>query len=102
MSSQNVLRVRDATMTTDSEIIFRLDRLYAAMKVARDETLATTKTEVVVKGNLKIVKQDFTGGASDADLSNWLHEVIERIVSLRDFLKEWAQRNGKDAAKLQR
>ncbi len=89
-------------MTTDSEINFRLDRLYAAMKATRDESLTTTRIEVVVEGGMKTVKQDFTGGASDAELSNWLHEVIERICSLRDFLDQWAVRNGKDAAKVKR
>lgn len=49
---------------------------------------------------IKAVFQDFRGGFSDDDLSNFAHMLIHNIANLSDHLRKWAAHNGHDKSKV--
>jgi hypothetical protein len=45
--------------------------------------------------------QDFSGGKSSAQLENDAHSLIQNLASLRDHIRQWARRTGRDKGKVE-
>jgi hypothetical protein len=92
---------------TSDPIILRLERVYKALDAVSEfdgskiKIHAFRTDEPAPEAGPNVRKQtvrfDFRGGATDADLSNWLNQAIAMVASLKDHLKKWAKKNGKDS-----
>lgn len=84
----------------DDAILHRLDRIYSAIGSIEEEDLEKLRATVIRTEKAFSIIQDFRGGFSDADLSNYAHGVIHGIANLGDHLRRWAAQNGQDKAKV--
>lgn len=82
-------------MTTD-DLILRVQRLYASIGATEETEISKFVPKIINDGRRKGFYQDWGGGLSEADLSNVVYSLIHNIANLRDNLKKWAARNGKD------
>lgn len=82
------------------ELMDRVRRIYAAIDAVQELDLAKVPATVISTPKLQAVMQDFRGGMSDEQISNAAHMLIYNIANLRDHLKRWAERHGKDAGKV--
>ncbi len=82
-------------MTTD-DLILRVQRLYASIGATEETEISKFAPKIINNGHRKGFYQDWSGGLSEADLSNVAHSLIHNIANLRDNLRRWAARNGKD------
>ena len=81
---------------TDEDLVFRIKRIYAAIGAMEERDFSKLPGEVTIADGQLHVFQDFTGGRKPEDISNDAHIVIHNLNGLRDHLKTWARRNGKD------
>lgn len=84
----------------DDVILQRISRIYAAIGAIEEDDPNKLRATVVQTDKIKYVFQDFRGGFSDDDLSNYAHTVINNIANLRDHLRRWAAHNGHDKTKV--
>ncbi len=84
----------------DDAILQRISRIYAAIGDIEENDPNKLRATVVRTDKIKAVFQDFLGGFSDDDLSNYAHTVIHNIANLRDHLIRWAAHNGHDKTKV--
>lgn len=82
------------------ELLTRIRRIYAAIEASHESDMSKLPSQVVRSDRFVGVHQDFSGGMSEEDMSNAAHTVIHNIANLRDHLRRWAARNGKDKAKV--
>ena len=77
----------------DPDINTRVERLYAAVGMAVD--LDVLKYQPIYYCNEKVrgVVQEFSGGATEAEMSNSLHSLIHNIASFHDHLREWGPKH---------
>ena len=78
----------------------RLKRIYASLEMAEETDMAKLKAEIFHDGKRVALHQDFTGGLSNEELENHAHSLIHNIANLRDHLKCWAKKNGKDKSEV--
>ncbi|UCD57631.1 MAG: hypothetical protein JSV16_00545 [Candidatus Hydrogenedentota bacterium] len=83
-----------------SEISDRIKRIYSAIGAIEEHDANKLKAKIVETEEFKGVFQDFRGALTDADLWNLAHMLIDNIAKLRDHLRKWAERNGKDKRKV--
>jgi hypothetical protein len=82
------------------EITERIRRIYAAIDAVQELDLGKVPATVISTPRLHGVMQDFRGGLSDEQIANSAYTLIHNIANLRDHLRRWAARNGKDKAKV--
>ena len=87
-------------MTNQDNLIFRLERIYAAVGASKEVDLSKVPPQVVVSSKGFAIFQDFRGGLSDADLANIVHSMIQNIAGLKDHVKEWLEKKGIDPQKM--
>lgn len=90
----------------DNDLHARIRRLYAATGEAVEHDLTKFPTTVVsgrtASGSkLRGFFQDFSGGRSEAEISNSLHSLIALVAGLEYHLRKWAAHNGKSAGLVQ-
>ena len=78
----------------------RISRIYAAVNAAEEVDLSKLTGVVVETDKFVGVWNDFTGGLSDAELSNLAYSLIHNIANLPEHLRKWAARNSKDKGKV--
>lgn len=83
-----------------AELLERIRRIYSAIEALEETDLNKLKATVIATDKTKGVIQDFRGGLTHEQLSNTAHTLIHNIANLRDHLKKWAARNGKDKKKV--
>jgi hypothetical protein len=83
-----------------SDLESRLRRMHASLQMAEETDMAKLKAEVVRDGKRIAVYQDFSGGLSNEELENYAQSLIHNIASLRDHLKSWAKKNGKEKSEV--
>ena len=81
-------------------LISRVQRLYASIGATEETDISKFMPKVISDGNLVEFYQDWSGGRSDAELANTAHMLIYNIANLKDLLKKWAVRSGKDRTKV--
>jgi hypothetical protein len=84
----------------NDDLIFRIQRLYAAIGATEETDIGKFKARVINDGRLRGIYQDWSGGLSDEELSNIAHSLIHNIANLKGHLRKWAHRNGKDKIKV--
>lgn len=81
-----------------SELVERIQRIYAAAAATVEGDLAKFPPRIISDERSLRVYQDFLGGLSDPEVSNFAHSVVHNIANLRDHLRAWARKNGHDPA----
>lgn len=74
----------------DLDLRNRIERLYAAMGAVADKDVGKYRPRIVKTKYHQGIYQDFSGGATKAELSNTLHTLIHNVANMRDHLKKWA------------
>ena len=84
----------------DDTILQRIRRIYDSIGDIEEYNPNKLKATVIQNDKIKAVFQDFRGGFSNGDLSNYAHMVIHNLANLQDNLRKWAAHNGHDKAKV--
>ena len=85
----------------DEELINRIGRIYAAINATEEADLTKLKAPIAkTTEKYMVLYQDFRGGRTNEELSNFACSVIHNIANLGDHLKKWAVRNGQDKGKI--
>jgi hypothetical protein len=77
----------------------RLDRIYAALKVARTRDLSTVTPRVAERSGVREISVVFGAGRTQAELSNILNGLIATIASMKDHARGVFKARGIDPAK---
>lgn len=77
-----------------SEIEKRIDRLYAALGRVVERNFESLPAKQVRTPKGFLIHQDFSGGQSEAEMSEALHSLIANIASFHDHLQEWGKTHG--------
>ena len=78
----------------DAEILQRIQRINAAFGHACRTDLKRFPAKILRSQKGTLMMQDFSGGASDAELANVLQSVIHNLASFCDYLRNWAEPRG--------
>lgn len=78
----------------------RIARIQAALGRTRNADLVRFPARVINTPKCRAMFQDFRGGASTEELRNDAFTLIANVASLRDHLKGWARKNGRDPEKV--
>jgi hypothetical protein len=78
------------------ELAVRLDRIYSAIETAQEKDLTKFKPTIISTEKMVGYFQGFSGGQSRAEIQNAAQIMIHNVASLRDHLKKWAKKNGKN------
>ena len=84
----------------NDDLILRVKRLYAAIKATEETDFSKLLPKVINDGHRKGFSQDWSGGLSEAELTNIAHSLIYSIAHFDAPLKKWADRNSKDKTKV--
>lgn len=84
----------------NDDLIFRVQRLYAAIGAVEEADISKFMPKVINDGHRIGFNQDWSGGFSEAELANFAHSLIHNIASLEGHIKKWATQNGQDKAKV--
>ena len=79
------------------ELVERLHRIYAAVSETVEGDLAKFPPKVISDEKGFSMYQDFLGGLSDSQISNYVYGLVHNIANLPDHLKRWARKNGHDS-----
>jgi len=82
------------------ELMGRVRRIYAAIDAVQEFDLAKVPSRVISTSQVQGVMQDFRGGMSEEEIANSAYALIHNIANLRDHLRRWAAKNGKDKGKV--
>jgi hypothetical protein len=86
-------------MTSD-DLLMRVCRIYASIDAVQEFDLGKVPAKVVHTEQVFTLWQDFSGGLSQEEIVNTAYMLIHNIANLRDNLRRWAARNGKDKGKV--
>ena len=75
----------------DPDILQRIHRLHVAIGRSIQPDVSKLPARIIDRNALRTVMQDFTGGKSEADLSETLHGLIHNVASFPDHLQKWGQ-----------
>lgn len=75
----------------DSEIEARIARLHAAIGRVVERDFSRLPARIIKKPGSIAVVQDFSGGASEAQLSDALHSLIGNVAGFPDHLTHWGR-----------
>jgi len=78
----------------DTQLLERIRRLHVAIGRVAESDLSKFPARIYSNDRTRIVEQDFSGGMSDAEISETLHALIHNIASFHDHLQKWGERNG--------
>jgi len=84
----------------DSELIARIQRIYAALGAVEETNLEKLKATVIDTPTVVGIDFDPQGEFTEADLSNFAYSLIHNIATLRDHVRIWAAHNGQDKEKV--
>ena len=84
----------------DAKLLERVRRIYSAIGAVEERDPKKLKATVIETKMIRGVFQDFRGGLTDEEMSNYAHMLIHNIANLRDHLRGWAAHHGKDKARV--
>ena len=84
----------------NDELTLRIQRIYEAVNAVVETDISKFMPKVIKDGNRIGFYQDWSGGRSDAELENIAQMLNYTIANLKDHLKKWAVRKGKDKTKV--
>jgi hypothetical protein len=77
----------------DSELLDRIRRLYSSIEQVFDRDFSKFSASHETRADSILIRQDFSAGASEADLSNAIHTTIHNVASFHDHLQKWGDRH---------
>jgi hypothetical protein len=77
-------------------LIYKIERLYEAVKDSRDSDLSNYPPIYEVRGNIVRITQDFNRGLNTPQLRNVAFQIIRSIADLKDHLRGAARHAGHD------
>jgi hypothetical protein len=80
----------------DEELQNRIRRIYAAIRDISERDISKFQPHLSRSEKCVFVCQDFRGGLSDEQLSNLAYSAISNLANLKDHLRRWAKRHGRD------
>ena len=78
----------------------RIERIYEAVNAVVETDISKFMPKVIKDGNRIGFYQDWSGGLSSAEIENIAHILIYNVANLKEHLRGWAERNGKDKTKV--
>ena len=84
----------------NDDLILRVKRLYAAIKAIEEIDISKFLPKVINDGHRKGFSQDWSGGLSEAEITNIAHSLISNIAHFDTHLKKWADQNSQDKKKV--
>lgn len=81
-------------LTMIGSIQDRVERLHVSLRRNVEREFSKFVAVVERTKDAVLVTQDFSGGASNAELSEAIHALIHSIASFDDHLQEWGDANG--------
>ena len=84
----------------NDDLIPRVKRLYAAIKASEETEISKFLPKVINDGRRKGFSQDWSGGLTEAELTNIAQSLIYSIAHFDDPLKKWADHNSQDKTKV--
>jgi hypothetical protein len=78
-----------------AQLIEKIQRLRAAVRMAEDRDIASVKVEIKQTPDLLEMRHDFRGGLSDPQIQNLAWQIIRSIADLKDNIRAWAAANGR-------
>lgn len=84
----------------NDDLISRIQRIYSAVGAAEETDISKFVPQVINDGHRIGFHQDWSGGFSDAELTNIAHSLIHNIANLAAHLRRWAAHNGQDKTKV--
>ena len=82
------------------DLISMVQRVYTAIGATEETDISKFVPKVINDGSRVGFYQDWSGGRSDAELANTAVILIYNIANIKDLLKRWCVRNGKDKTKV--
>lgn len=82
------------------ELTFRIRCIYAAIGNIEETNLENYSPKVERNGNKVTVYQDWSGGLSDEQRTNYIETIINNIASFEYYLNKWADNNNHDKNKI--
>lgn len=77
----------------DNELLNRIERLYSSIEQVFDRDFSKFSAIQETRADSILIRQDFSAGDSEADLSNAIHTTIHNIASFHDHLQKWGDRH---------
>jgi len=87
-------------INSDDDLRFRIKRIFAAVDSVIETDISKCMPKVIKDGRRIGIYQDWSHGLSNAEISNIAHMLIYNVANLKDHLKKWAERNGKEKNKV--
>ncbi len=84
----------------NDDLILRVERLNAAIKESEETEISKFLPTIINDGRRKGFSQDWSGGLTEAELTNIAQLLIYSIAHFDAPLKKWADQNSKDKAKI--
>lgn len=84
----------------NDDLISRIQRIYSAVGAVEETDISKFVPQVINDGHRIGFYQDWSGGLSDAELTNIAHSLIHNIANLEDHLRGWAAHNSQDKTKV--
>lgn len=78
-------------MQHDDDLIFRVERLYAAVAATEEPDLTRLKPKMVIQSGMRGFHQDFAGGLNRAQIANLGEGLIYSIAHFGAHLQKWLQ-----------
>ena len=78
------------------DLLQRLSLIYTAIDLVFEADLTKFPPTVIEDEDRVVMRQDFRGGRSDAEIENLARSVIANIASFRNHLRRWAAQNDRD------
>jgi len=82
------------------ELMNRIQRMYALMNALEESDLTKFKPFWIATNSGIGFYQDWRGGLSDEELSNYAYSLINIVAHFGNHLRKWADTNGKDKTKI--
>lgn len=83
-----------------TEVEERIARMYAAVGAVQETDPKKLRARVVETPKFRMLEADFRGGLNDEELANSAYSLVNNIASLRDHVRRWARKNGRDKAEV--
>lgn len=84
----------------NNDLIFRVKRLYTAVKATEETDISKFLPKVINDGHRKGFYQDWSGGLSEAEITNTAYSLIYNIAHFDTILKKWANKNDQNKTKV--
>ena len=84
----------------NDDLVLRVKRLYAAIKATEETDISKFLPKVINDGHRKGFSQYWSGGLSEAELTNIAYSLIYNIAHFDAPLKRWADQNSQDKTKV--